>query len=55
MNKIENAAVRRKKMNKEERPLCPSILLPVDCCECKYRYLCSKLDELSKVIDNDYL
>lgn len=74
MNKIENAAVRRKKMNKEERPTmpsivavtkylvgiwheskCPSILLPVDCCECKYRYLCSKLDELSKVIDNDYL
>lgn len=74
MNKIENAAVRRKKMNKEERPAmpgivavtkylvgiwheskCPSILLPVDCCECKYRYLCSKLDELSKVIDNDYL
>lgn len=34
---------------------CPSILLSVDCCECKYRYLCSKLDELSKVIDNDYL
>lgn len=34
---------------------CPSILLPVDCCDCKYRYLCSKLDELSKVIDNDYL
>lgn len=34
---------------------CPSILLPVDCCECKYRHLCSKLDELSKVIDNDYL
>ena len=70
MNKIENAAVRRKKMNKEERPAmpgivavtkylvgiwheskCPSILLPVDCCECKYSHLCSKLDELAKVVD----
>lgn len=73
MKKIENAAVRRKKMNKERPPMpsivavakylveiwheseCPSILLPVDCCDCKYRYLCSKLDELSKVVDNDYL
>lgn len=45
---------RVKGVNKNESK-CPSILLPVDCCECKYRYLCSKLDELSKVIDNDYL
>lgn len=56
-------------MNKEERPTMPgivavtkylvgiwheskspSILLPVDC---KYRHLCSKLDELAKVVDND--
>ena len=30
---------------------CPSILLPVDCCDCKYRFLCTKLDELAKVVD----
>lgn len=71
---IENAAVRWKKMNKEERSTmpgivavtkylvgiwheskCPSNLLPDDCSACKYRYLCSKLDELSMVIDSDYL
>lgn len=34
---------------------CSSNLLPVECCDCKYRHLCSKLAELSKVIDNDYL
>lgn len=30
---------------------CPGYLLPADCCDCKYRGLCAKLDELAKVVD----
>lgn len=30
---------------------CPCILFPAVCCECEYRYFCSKLDELAKVVD----
>lgn len=29
---------------------CPGYLLPADCCDCKYRGLFAKLDELSKVV-----
>lgn len=29
---------------------CPGNLLSADCCDCKYRFLCSRLDELSKAV-----
>lgn len=29
---------------------CPGILFPADCCDCEYRYFCSKLDGLAKVV-----
>lgn len=30
---------------------CPGHLLPADCIDCKYRKLCAKIDELSKVVN----
>lgn len=29
---------------------CPGNLLSADCCDCKYRFLCLRLDELGKVV-----
>lgn len=30
---------------------CPGYLLPSDCCDCKYKKLCAKIDELAKVVN----
>lgn len=30
---------------------CPGILFPANCCDCEYRYFCSNLDALEKVVD----
>lgn len=30
---------------------CPGYLLPSDCCDCKYKKLCNKIDELAKVVN----
>lgn len=30
---------------------CPGYLLPSDCCDCKYKKLCAKIEELAKVVN----
>lgn len=30
---------------------CPGYLLPADCCDCKYKELCAKIEELAKVVN----
>mgnify|MGYP007126583326 CR=1 FL=1 len=30
---------------------CPGYLLSSDCCDCKYKKLCAKIDELAKVVN----
>lgn len=34
---------------------CPGYLLPADCTDCKYKKFCAKIEELEKVMKNEYL